>query len=48
MACGGPKTVAIRLDGMTQPLNRQFTNTSTSARQVVLHCEVVHDNFFPT
>ena len=44
------KTVVIR-DGlirMTQPHNWQFTNISTAAWPVVLHCEVVHDNFFPT
>jgi hypothetical protein len=33
---------------MTQPHNWQFTNISTAAWPVVLHCEVVHDNFFPT
>jgi hypothetical protein len=44
------KTVTIR-DGsrrITQPRDWQFTNHSTSAWPVVLHCEVVHDNFFPT
>jgi len=33
---------------MTQPPDWQFTNISTSAWPAVLHCEVVHDNFFPT
>jgi len=33
---------------MTQPRHGQFTNISTAPWPVVLHCEVVHDNFFPT
>jgi hypothetical protein len=50
MTHGGTQAVTIR-DGslkVTQPLHGQFTNHSTLAWPVVLHCEVVHDNLFPT
>jgi hypothetical protein len=30
----------------TQPRSGQFTNHTMSAWLVVLHCQVVHDNFF--
>jgi hypothetical protein len=50
MTHGGTQAVTNR-DGsmrMTQPRHGQFTNHSMSARPVVLHCKVVHDNLFPT
>jgi len=41
-------TISDGLVPMTQPHNWQFTNIIMAAWPVVLHCEVVHDNFFPT
>jgi hypothetical protein len=51
MSNDSKRTKTVIRDGSvetTQPHNWQFTNISTAAWPAVLHCEVVHDNFFPT
>jgi hypothetical protein len=45
----GAKTIAIEglFDGVTQPFDWQFAKVLHQLA-VVLHCKVLHDNFFPT